>query len=221
MKRWHLAASLFLSAMWPLTCALTCLGGCATGTGDTADGSADTTVPQPDGEAPDQIVQDITQPDTSRLPDSALPDTAPFDVVPPTDVAKDTATDTSLDGAADGADVGTDGGACGELGMPCSYEANNCPHPLKYECNLAYQADAGVDAGLDGSADAAALEGGLGPVNDGVCLPIFTFPKPCNDGTDHCASTVMCLNASMICLNAAETTCICDNPLTASACGPP
>jgi hypothetical protein len=214
MKRWELAASLFLS---PLAIGL---AACATGTGDTVDGSADTTVPQPDGAAPDQVVEDISQPDTAKIPDSAPvdtapPDTAPLDVVPPADVV---VPDTGLDG---GADSGADAGSCGELGMPCSYEAQNCAHPLKYQCSLAYQADAGVDAGLDGSADAAPLEGGLGPVNDGVCLPIFMFPTSCNDGTDHCASTVKCLNASETCLNAAETACICDNPLTASACGPP
>jgi hypothetical protein len=202
MKRYFLAATFLLGAA-----SVRCATG---GSGETLDGSIDTTSPEPEAGLFDQTAQDITQPDTAPSPDSTAFDTAPpFDVVPPTE----TSTDAGGDGGADAAkDVESEASViCKDNGKLCNYALDNCPLP--YECYLAYVAD----AGLDGS-----TEGGLGPVNDGVCISGFFIPTTmCNDGTDHCASSVKCLNASQDCLNATLTTCICDNPLTASACGPP
>jgi hypothetical protein len=206
MKRYLLGAAFLLGAA-----SVRCATG---GTGETLDGSIDTTSPEPEGGLFDQTApQDITQADTAPSPDSTAFDTVtPFDVVPPTETSTDSGGDAATDAAKDAESEASV--ACKDNGKLCNYAADDCP--IFYECYLAYPA-------LDAGADSGALEGGLGPVNDGVCISGFYVPPStvCDDGMGHCAATVKCLSASQMCLNATLVSCICDNPLTASACGPP
>ncbi len=175
--------------------------GCANGDASNGpDSGEDVTIgdghpPPPDSTFPDQEQFDQGQPDTGF-------DTGPSDAG--VDSAKpDGGADSGSDGPSADADAGMPpmDAACGVVGKPCDFDAQNCP--IFFICNLAF-----ADGGPDG-----------GP--DGVCMAALDFPFPCNDGKDHCAKSVMCLNAQHQCLTAKETTCICGNPETAAACGPP
>jgi hypothetical protein len=185
--------------------------GCATsGEGDLSDSGSDTAMGQPDAHFADNFspppdsgsgVDMVVPPIESGTPD------APTDVIiiPPTDGGKDTGSDTG------GMDVGTDAAVvCKDIGKLCSVVGDLCTNPF-YECYQAFTDGTTLDGG-------EVVDGG----NDGVCLPPIAFPTACNDGTHHCAAGLMCLKASQTCLkNATEVACVCGNPATASACGPP
>jgi hypothetical protein len=176
---------------------LALLLGCASG-----DNSTSPTDAGPDGtffDAPPAVDQYVPPPAPDAGPDVA-------DEPPPTDDGGNDAGDDS-----DAAEAGEAG--CGALGQLCDSNAmNGCPF---------FQLDGGsyicMQAFTDGGFDA-----GEGGTFDGVCVGTFRFPLSCDDGSgSHCASTDKCLQASQMCLTDQETQCICNNPLTMSACGPP
>jgi hypothetical protein len=189
-----------------LSCAaLACAAG---GAGELPDGAADSTVSPPmDGTATyDQNTADALLPDTAPLTDTSMFDgSVPDSTSPPPEAGPDAHEEAGKDAEADVVVT------CGQTGKLCNYEAQNCTG--FFACYLAYVGP--VDGG-DGDA------GAFTDANDGVCLSALIIPKPCNDGGAHCPAGEKCLNASEMCLKTAtEIECVCDNPETASACGPP
>jgi hypothetical protein len=59
------------------------------------------------------------------------------------------------------------------------------------------------------------------PPPKGVCIPVNFSTEQCGDGVNHCAAGERCLVASHQCLLAQEVACVCNNPATQGACGPP
>jgi hypothetical protein len=201
MNRW-LLGTFFLVA--PL--------GCATGNGDIPDATStiDVTLQdqaQPEGSPLESAPQDGPFPHDAGSENTfdviaPMDVIAPTDVVPPKDGGKDVAADAPLN--------------CLSAGTLCNYELDNCP--AFWECELAI-GDGGLEAAsFDAGPDAPEVEGGLGGSNDGVCL---YFVDVATAPACPCATGERCLTASQICLTAAEATCVCDNPKTAAACGPP
>jgi hypothetical protein len=202
-RRWLASFLLFV----PLGCA-------AGGDGDLPDATPfDGTLLDQSEPFESEPPQDTRPNDAGR--DSTFDVVAPFDVIPPTD--------TFVPPTDAAKDAGTDGGLdCLAAGQLCNYDLDNCP--AFFECQLAIVDGGGSpDGGLDAapSDGGGMVEGGLGGSNNGICLYVFDIPTPCNDGVDHCSAGEKCLNASQICLTPDETICVCDNPKTAAACGPP
>ena len=127
------------------------------------------------------------------------------------------ATDDGSDGSGDdGSDAAAEAGeaGCAPLGQLCDTNAvMPCPFflpdgGLPYVCMSAFD-DGGIDGGDAGTFD-------------GLCVSAFRLPLPCDDGSgSHCIGIDKCLQASQLCLTDQETLCICNNPQTMSACGPP
>jgi hypothetical protein len=116
----------------------------------------------------------------------------------------------------DGPQVLDDGSACNPL-KACDPNQGPLACPFFFICQEALWDSGPPDAGDAGpDADAAPP-----PAPKGMCMPVFEPMRHCANGIDHCDAGEQCLVGSQRCLTAAEVACICANPATQAACGPP
>ncbi len=120
-----------------------------------------------------------------------------FDAIPPSDTG--VPFDSSMPPQDSGMGADASDGGCGFVGQPCNTNAfpPGCLPPF-----LVCMASV-----MSGS-------------NDGVCINPFTDMQQC-DSVTPCPAGQACLLASMVCMTAQETACVCDNPQENAACGPP
>jgi hypothetical protein len=110
--------------------------------------------------------------------------------------------------------------ACALLGQPCNPSGGFPPPcnpfpPFFVVCEDVYYDAGSIDAGPDAGPEAG------GPIK-GICLAAFPAQEKCGGGS-HCNADAgqRCYVGSDRCLSPQEVACVCTNPATAGACGPP